>query len=223
MGGNIAYGWHFDTARSSYAMNDCNPVSVTGSNSTVTDGWKCHDLTNNTYSIGLNVESCVGAVEARVRNINWSAVSFGSSTTSAAANFSGYTKYTCSATYDGIPLNCTNINVTFNKTGVAIASSNFNYSNVTQIGAADALSSSISSSDANQQSLLRLQCYANPLYNNNAIRTATQSSNLCIREVKANWGTTDRSKFLVDHGPLKSKAEHADGTSIWILSKRRIT
>ncbi len=206
----ITDGWKFANATAPYSMQNCESVQV-GS----LGGWKCYDNVASpaTYQVNLDVGGCKTAAGVPVSNINWSNVNWSGAgyTTSNydTVNYPGYTKSVSTPTYNGATITCTNVFGTFlQSNNSATSNSNFSYSNVSNIVTQNSLCSSINITGSTRKELAQLQCYANGLWNNSAIRTQVDSGNLCLRKVRANWGATDPAKFLEDHGPIKAEGQH---------------
>lgn len=206
-GNTITEGWKFSSAKSTWGMQNCEETTV-GSYG----GYKCHDTVNNTYQVNLNTGGCVGSNGKPVSNINWSNVTWtGASSTETdfdTTNYPGYKKNVSTPTYSGSTITCTNVYGTFSEsTNAAVSPNNFDWNNVSTILAANSACSTVSET-TNSRKLLKLQCYANAMWNDSTIRSKISSGAVCVRKVRANWGTTDPTKFLETHGPIKAEGQH---------------
>lgn len=210
-GSTISEGWKFSTAETNREMPNCEPTTV-GSGSNQQNGYKCYDNVSSpaSYQVNLAKGGCVGSDGNPVSNINWSQVSYGSSSTSAydVTNFPGYIKNTQNATYNGQPITCEFVYGTFRQdNNASLNGSGFNWNNVTKTNSGTLCSAMPNST--NKEKLAQLQCYSEALWNQNSIRTDRESDSLCLRKVRANWGATDPEKFLVDSsGPQKAESQH---------------
>lgn len=205
--GTITDGWKFSIATTDWSMQDCESTTVNG-----VGAWKCYDRVQGTYQVNLNAGGCKGSDGKAVNNIDWNTVNWSSSNPTSenydTVNFPGYTKTTQTPTYNGQAITCVNISGVFHISNNTAANMNqFNWSNVTNLIAQNAACSSITA-NTSQKQLIQLQCYANAMWGNQTIRSMTQSGNLCLRKVRANWGTDDPTKFIENHGPIKAEGQH---------------
>lgn len=209
--GTVTNGWQFSNATASRDLHNCEPVTV-GSGSYATSGNKCYDNVSSpaSYQISLAKGGCLDSNGNPIENINWSNVTYGSSSSSTydATNFPGYIKNTNTATYSGQTITCEFIYGTFKQSdNSSLSGGGFTWSNVTKTNSGTTCSSLANST--NKEKLTRLQCFSEAMWNVSAIRSDLQNNAYCFRKVRANWGATDPNYFLVDSsGPIKAEAQH---------------
>lgn len=210
-GATIANGWQFSNAVTAYPVPNCEPVTI-GSGANSVSGYKCFDNVSSpaSYQVSIAKGGCLGADDQPIENINWASVTYGSNTRTDydTINFPGYKKDVMSATYNSAPLTCTFIWGTFKQSdNASLNGGGFDWMNVTKVASGTACSTL--PNGTNKEKLNRLQCYANALWNVNAIRDDLNSNAICARKIRANWGATDPNNFLTDSsGPQKAEAQH---------------
>ena len=222
----ITNGYQLSTAVAQYTMQSCFPKAVVANEITY-NAFVCGADTAGNGSPGgrsqanLSSGGCVDKSGAPVSITNWGGVAFGSCT-NVANSVPGFFTNTCSATYSGAPITCSNRYGVFADAALttpALVSGSpapFNYAGVPTLMTANVtLCSSLGA-----YPLLKSQCYAQ--YNESYIRGKVSA---CLPRIDVDWTATTAAQFArADFKPnslvFEEKLTYVDANTAGMLTEQ---
>ncbi len=218
----ITDGYKLSTATAMYSQMPCSPKSISAGGKTY-NVYSCGPDASGNGSPGGRYQAnlgggCVDAAGTAVNNIDWSKVTFGTCTPATSA-ITGFYKNSCTSTYNGATITCTNEWGIFDDANLSTASTKsgdfpaFNFSSLTPTISQNANCSTATTA------LAKVNCYAQ-YYDQYA-----RNLNACLPKVNMDWSTTDPATFAkTDMRPqslvFMEKLSYADANSASMLTQQ---